>query len=174
MNRNQKLGMTNFQIGILFFLGIIACAVLGSTSFLVFNEIEIPSSSNTTIIGKWESYEELTPTPTTGATPTPEIQKDIFGNSFIVPTSANKIVIKCSFIYPPNIEFFNNKTYAGTSSMLSEAFIWQGGQYEILEDGRIKMQTKNGFAVYEFTIEENKITFTDDTTCKFSYTKSIQ
>ncbi len=63
VNRKQKIffGMTSFQVGVLFILGLLACGVIGLLGFFVFNG----TTSNVTsgfnfinpsgaIIGKWE------------------------------------------------------------------------------------------------------------------------
>ncbi len=181
IKRPQKrlFGMTAFQITVLFLMALLAIGVMGFVALLIFGNTT-PASlisnlgiSNPTkaIIGKWEFYEEPTLTPTSGTTQTPIIMTGILGTPYPVnPAQTISIRIGCNFGYPPNIEFFSDGTYAGSAvSVWSDIFVWQGGQYKILDDGRIKMQTKNGFAVYNFLINGDKLTFTDDAKCEFSY-----
>ncbi len=174
------LGMTSFQLGILSVLGLMACGVIGLLGFFVLNNTVGYTVSNfgfanpeNALAGKWERYISPTPTPTLGATPTPIAVKDAFGNTYYVTPSAQKpIVIGCDFGYPPNLEFFKDGTYAGASvSVWSEMFVLQGGQYEVLDNSRIKMQTKNGFSVFRFVIEGDQLKLIDDSACEFVYSK---
>ena len=145
--------MTAFQITVLFIMALLAIEVMGFVALLIFGNTT-PASlisnlgiSNPTkaIIGKWESYKEARhSTPTSGTTQTPIIMTGILGTPYPVnPAQTISIRIGCNFGYPPNIEFFSDGTYAGMAvSVWSDIFVWQGGQYKILDDGRIKMQTK--------------------------------
>jgi hypothetical protein len=60
------MGMTNFQIGILFFMGIITYTIIGATIFIIFNmneknqnTISVFSNPEKEIIGKWEDENGL-------------------------------------------------------------------------------------------------------------------
>jgi hypothetical protein len=141
------------------------------------------------IIGKWEIYKkptptfnlELTQTHLAEPTPTPVTpipletylaQGNPWGYSYIASTPI-VININCAFGYSTNIEFFSDGTYAGPALVFwSSLFLWQGGQYEILDDNRIKMQTQNGFAVYNFIINKDTLTFIDDNDCEIRYQRS--
>ncbi len=178
---NKRLfGMTVPQIIVLFVLGLLTIAIMGFAVFLIFGislpDIKFPapglSNQANAIIGRWGHYTEPTPTRTPGPTETPIVMLDMFGTPYVVvpPDDSTMIHIGCDFGYPPTIEFFADKTYVGTSSgVWSNLFVWQGGQYEILEASRIKMQTKNGYSVYGFSIGQNILTFTDDSQCQFRY-----
>lgn len=61
----KKLGMSNFQIGFLLFLGILTCGIVGGIVFLLFNGTEKIQDFNFSfsdpqkeIIGKWEVISE--------------------------------------------------------------------------------------------------------------------
>ncbi|MBI2331702.1 MAG: hypothetical protein HYU84_06010 [Chloroflexi bacterium] len=55
----QKVKMSGFQIGVLLLLGIIACGIVGLTSFLILNKDQptnlIFSNPSNAILGKWET-----------------------------------------------------------------------------------------------------------------------
>lgn len=62
---NKKLGMSNFQIGVLLFLGILTCGIVGGIGFWLFNGAEKTQDFNFSfsdpqkeIIGKWEVVSE--------------------------------------------------------------------------------------------------------------------
>jgi hypothetical protein len=148
----RYFGMTAFQIIVIFLLGLLTLGVIGLAVTLITGNsipnIGLPGlgvlNPSKAILGKWERYVEPTRTST-----------------------------GCNLGYPPTIEFFSDGTYVGTSiGIWSDFFVWQGGQYEILDDGRIKMQTKNGFAVYKLSMIEDKLTFTDDSACEFTYQRA--
>jgi hypothetical protein len=54
--------MTNVQIGILFFMGIITCAIIGAAGFVILNRTQnlntFFSNPQNEIIGKWEVISE--------------------------------------------------------------------------------------------------------------------
>jgi hypothetical protein len=149
--------MSNFQIVALFLLGLLTISIILMAAYLILGNtvigLELPGISITNpsraILGRWERLEEPT------------------------PGQENTFVIGCDFGYPQNIEFFSDGTYAGMAiSLFSDIFIWQGGEYEILEDGRVKIQTRNGFAVYTLQISGDRLTFVDDNDCQIIYQRA--
>lgn len=54
---------------------------------------------------------------------------------------------------PHDLEFFKDGTYAG--EVLS---IWPGGKYEIVDRGRVRLETVQGMSVYDFSITDDILT----------------
>lgn len=188
-------GMAYFKISVVILL-ILLISALCILVFLfsdkmtisdVFQKIGVNNQSRE-IIGKWEIYKkptltisiELTQTflaqPTqTPVTPMPFSEYLAQGNPWgyshsDTSSTPTEIKIGCDFGYSPTIEYFSDETYAGPAiAFWSSLFLWQGGQYEILGDGRIKMQTQNGFAVYNFNIHGDTLTFIDANDCEIRY-----
>lgn len=149
--------MTPFQIVALSLLGVLTISIIVFAAFLILGNsaigLELPRISFTSpsraILGRWERLQVPT------------------------PGQENTFVIGCDFGYPQNIEFFPDGTYAGMAiSLFSDLFIWQGGEYEILEDGRVKIQTRNGFAVYTLQVSGDRLTFVDDNDCQIIYQRA--
>jgi hypothetical protein len=194
----QIIGISYFKISVLILLILLISAI----SILVFqfsNKMTISdvfqkigvNNQSREIIGKWEIYKKPTPTisieltqtflarPTqTPVTPMPLSEYLAQGNPWgyshsDTSSTPTEIKIGCDFGYPPTIEYFSDGTYAGPAiAFWSSLFLWQGGQYEILGDGRIKMQTQSGFAVYNFNINRDTLTFIDDNECEIRYQRS--
>ena len=114
------------------------------TSLIVALVLMTACSSSGSIIGKWQHL----PNPT----PTPSGQLFDFG-------------IACDVLYPDYMEFFKDGTYSGQLGSM-----WGGGNYEVVDNGRIKLDTvQGGISAYEFSISGNILTFSDDSGCTFRY-----
>ena len=69
----------------------------------------------------------------------------------------------CAVTYPSKLEFFEDGTYVGALPN------WNGGQYSILAQNRIKLDTLTGPGVYEFELNSDRLTFRNDSNCEFHY-----
>jgi hypothetical protein len=70
----------------------------------------------------------------------------------------------CSFTYPSGITF----TKAGTYRVDGFSPWWRGGSYSV-KGKRIRMETTDGTTSYAFTLDGDRLTFTNAAGCTFSY-----
>lgn len=60
-------------------------------------------------------------------------------------------------MYPEQIEFFRDGTYAGSPGTLLS-----GGSYQIREGSRLRVETFYGVSVYDFSIVGDRLTLRDE------------
>ena len=150
---NKKfIKMTKLQIAVIILLSmliggiicIIPVVLLGNFQQVIgFDNLGLFSSSND-FIGKWERN---------------------------IPTSEpNTMNFGCGFGYPKNIEFFSDGKYAVPAMSLgADLLVWPGGQYELVDNNRIRMQTNKGYSVYTYSIVGYVLSFVDDSNCKLDF-----
>jgi hypothetical protein len=71
----------------------------------------------------------------------------------------------CGEIYPEKVVFLDDSTYVG--GLLS----WNGGQYRVVSGKTIKLDTRSGPGLYEFSMVGDVLTFKTDWGCEFKYAK---
>ena len=76
----------------------------------------------------------------------------------------------CGKMYPNQIEFRDDGVYL-VPMQKDEFWQWQSGDFEMMEEGVIRMQTANDAMLpYRYSISENRVlTFWDQDGCKVSY-----
>jgi hypothetical protein len=84
---------------------------------------------------------------------------------------------ECSWRYPARLEFRENGVYLvhlEEDDTAKEHPIWDGGEYEIISEGKIKISTANDAKlIYNFSVTESEggriLIFLDSQGCKFQY-----
>ena len=77
---------------------------------------------------------------------------------------------ECSQLYPDTIEFQENGIYTGHKEPPGTFTLWDAGEYEITGLGKVSISLANDAVVtYEFTIEDDVLSFVDADGCEFSY-----
>jgi len=129
------------------------------STFLIFVSVLLTAcGGSSSVVGKWQHLPNPTPTPP----PTPTSTGDLFGD---ILGGVSGFSISCDLVYPDSIEFFKDGTYSGQFGSM-----WGGGNYAVLDNGRIKLDTmQGGISAYNFSISGNILTFTDDSGCTFQY-----
>lgn len=59
-------------------------------------------------------------------------------------------------MYPERLVLLDDGTYVGS------LLFWNGGKYDLVDDKRIKLQTRTGPGLYEFDLSGNRLTFKTD------------
>jgi hypothetical protein len=79
----------------------------------------------------------------------------------------------CAELYPDRLTFRNDGVYLVPQELVrADPFpIWQSGDYEVVDDGRIRIQTStDAMAAYDFTLSpEGVLSFTDGSGCRFNF-----
>lgn len=70
------------------------------------------------------------------------------------------------FTFPENLEFLDDGTYVGALPFLS------GGEYSMVDRGRIKLDTTAGPRIYEYSIEADLLTLRSDANCSYRYKRA--
>lgn len=131
-------------------------------------QLAIPASSS--IIGRWAM---IPPTPTSGPTPTPIVivlENSLGTSEAVTAEPGASTVDPCAIVYPPELEFFIDGSYTGSPTSL-----WNGGKYEVLGDGRIRLSTLgNGLSVYNYTLAGDSLTIStsDFDVCQLHYQRA--
>lgn len=74
--------------------------------------------------------------------------------------------VPCDWVCPGKVEFFADGTYVGALPN------WNGGNYELVNRERIKLDTLTGPGVYEFEVSGDVLTFRSDENCEFRYRRA--
>jgi hypothetical protein len=125
----------------------------------------LTTSSQSSIVGRWwrvpativSPYEKPTPWTQKGSLGTPE-------------ATAPVAIDSCVLAYPSMIEFFADDTYTGQSDK-----VWSGGEYEILDNGSLKLSTAEGsLSVYEYSLSGDILTINakDTPACELRYERA--
>jgi hypothetical protein len=119
----------------------------------------LATSSQSSIVGRWS----LVPaTIVFYEKPTPWMQKGP------LPEATAPIAItSCGWAYPYMIEFFADGTYIGQANK-----IWNGGEYEMLDNESLKLSTAEGsLSVYEYSLSGDILTINvkDTPACELRY-----
>lgn len=72
----------------------------------------------------------------------------------------------CTLAQPNDLEFFADGTYVGALPN------WKGGNYQVVEGKRIKLDTTTGLGVYGFKIAGDALVFTNDSGCEYRYRRT--
>ena len=80
----------------------------------------------------------------------------------------------CGAIYPDELEFFDRGSYLGRKGADGQDFtLWDVGSYALLDGGRVRISTANDAEIaYGVTIDGDRLTFTDDSGCRFEYQRA--
>jgi hypothetical protein len=127
------------------------------------------ASRQSSIVGKWVRAPTPTAVPTEGPTPTPSVHKDFLGTPRVMPT-ASIVIDPCKAFYPQTLEFFTDGTYARQAGN-----VWNGGDYEVMDDGRLKLSTaKGGISVYTFSVSGDTLVIQamDVLVCEMHYERA--
>lgn len=110
-------------------------------SLLLFTALSIIGcTSKSPLVGKWERIP--IPTPTPGG--------DDWGLGSLFAGLGELFL-------PSQIEFFDDGKYAG------DPFSWlPGGEWEIVDEDRVRLSTAQGVFVFRFSIENDILTLTSD------------
>jgi hypothetical protein len=101
--------------------------------------------------------------------PTPRVQENLLGTPEVMPTAQMTIDL-CTAVYPLTLEFFADGTYAGQVGK-----VWNGGEYEVLDNGRVKLSTtKEGISVYDFSVSGDTLVIhaEDFPICELHYARA--
>jgi hypothetical protein len=71
----------------------------------------------------------------------------------------------CADIYPERLVLLEDGTYVGG------LLLWNGGKYDLVNDKRIKLETRTGPGLYEFELSGSRLTFKTDWGCSVKYAK---
>jgi hypothetical protein len=84
-----------------------------------------------------------------------------------------KITIStCSRVYPKVIEFRENGLFSGVGTKPGNAPGWDVGTWEVVSSTEVKISTMNDAIItYEFSLEDDILTFVDADKCEFQYRK---
>jgi len=189
MKEARGKSLENWQIATLIILFITIVTILTTAAAIVYKSQQGPEEvvyitatpkgkeeqvqqTQENLIGKWAidiptpEPSPTKPTETPGPTRTRMVYyaTEITTETVIITSDQPTINFSC-IIYAWKIEFFKDGTYAGNLQS-----VWNGGTYEILEDGRIKLSTvRNGLSVYKFSITKNTLTIYASETCTLKY-----
>jgi hypothetical protein len=75
----------------------------------------------------------------------------------------------CSVTYPQEVEFFPDKLYTASGVRIW----WNGGTYAVVDRRRIRMDTRDGPAVYDFRVEATRLTLTNSSGCAVVYYRML-
>lgn len=79
---------------------------------------------------------------------------------------------ECATRYPVTLEF-RESTYLGAKGPGQGFILWDAGQYDVLDDGRIRIQTASDELVeYRYQLSSQTLTFRDATDCEVQYRRS--
>ena len=79
----------------------------------------------------------------------------------------------CASRYPDEIEFLEGGVYLSRPAKDQGFVIWGGGDYEIIQPDRIKLQTQTDkMAPYELHATMNQLRFRDADGCEFTYQRA--
>ncbi len=135
-----------------------------STITVLFLVLLTACGGSSSVVGKWQHLPNPTPTPLPTPTSTGDLLQDMLGGI------SGGLSTSCDILYPNSIEFFKDGTYAGQLGSL-----WGGGNYEVVENGRIKLDTmQGGLSAYGFSLSGSILSFTDDSGCEFRYQRIQQ
>jgi hypothetical protein len=71
----------------------------------------------------------------------------------------------CADLYPERLILLDDGTYVGG------LLLWNGGKYDLVDDKRIKLETRTGPGLYEFELSGSRLTFKTDWGCSVKYAK---
>ncbi|HKR03727.1 MAG TPA: hypothetical protein VJY62_03755 [Bacteroidia bacterium] len=80
---------------------------------------------------------------------------------------------KCGEIYPDEIFFKENNLYSAQNLKPQKMHpVWDVGTYKMMDEKSIKISTSNDAVIdYAVKLENNILSFTDNTGCKINYKK---
>jgi hypothetical protein len=73
----------------------------------------------------------------------------------------------CSLPYPAGLEFFRDGRYVTNGPSIW----WTGGPYGIVDHARIRMETLTGPTLYDFTIQDDRLSFVNSAGCEIVYVR---
>ena len=73
--------------------------------------------------------------------------------------------LPCADMYPERLVLLDDGTYVGG------LLLWNGGKYDLVDDKRIKLETRTGPGLYVFDLSGNRLTFRTDWGCNVKYAK---
>ncbi len=74
----------------------------------------------------------------------------------------------CSIAYPGEIEFLEDGTYL----VRGPAAFWKGGTYAHTEDGRLRLDTISGPAMYDIRLTAENLEITNSQGCRITYSRA--
>jgi len=87
------------------------------------------------------------------------------------PENPNELIVNIDFClarFPTEVEFLDDGTYVAPVRTL----VWRGRTWEILENGRIKVDLGNRYAMYEYRFDGNVLVLHEpDQTCEARYVR---
>jgi hypothetical protein len=76
----------------------------------------------------------------------------------------------CSNLYPDTIQFKESGIYFGQKDPPGTFIQWDAGTFEVISHKQIKISMANdAIVVYEFSIQNDVLTFIDPDGCEYSY-----
>ncbi|NQD93802.1 hypothetical protein HP532_14215 [Pseudomonas sp. CrR25] len=80
---------------------------------------------------------------------------------------------ECAAAYAAHLRFQHNGLYFGRSEPAGAFTWWDGGTWRVTGPGQLALSTANDAIVtYAYRIDDQKLTFTDPSGCRFSYRRS--
>ena len=70
------------------------------------------------------------------------------------------------YAFPDTLEFLNDGTYVGELPFLN------GGKYEVVDNGRVRLDTTAGSRIYEYAFDADALTLTSDALCVYRYKRT--
>ncbi len=138
-----------------------------SSLLLIWIALLSSCSSTPAIVGRWNVALPPTPTPPPTETPDPNADAlDALSGLMGIMTAPLNLDFGCETIYPTSLEFFKDGTF---TSVFSSYF---SGKYEVLEGGRVKLDTVAGISAYDYTLSGNTLTIAYSDECKMVYQRA--